>query len=90
MSECLQIVGPLTFDSAAGQLGALGVLARGSRLLLDLSGVTEVDSSAVALLLHWFRQACSAGAELQFVSPPPGLRQLASVYGVNELLPLGE
>lgn len=87
MSLPLQVSGPLTFDTAARQLGALGMLASGSKLQVDFSGVTEVDSTAVALLLHWSRQARAAGAELEFIAVPAGLCQLIGVYGLKEILP---
>lgn len=87
MSIALQISGPLTFDTAARQLGALGMPVSGDRLQVDFSGVTEVDSTAVALLLHWSRQARAAGAELELVAVPSGLRQLVGVYGLKEILP---
>jgi phospholipid transport system transporter-binding protein len=87
MSVVLQISGPLTFDTAAGQLGALNMPASGSKLRVDFSGVTEIDSSAVALLLHWSRQARAAEVALELIAVPVGLRQLVGVYGLKELLP---
>ncbi|SFN96853.1 phospholipid transport system transporter-binding protein [Formivibrio citricus] len=87
MSTSLQISGPLTFDTAARQLDSLGVPGPGSKLQVDFSGVTEVDSAAVALLLHWSRQARAAGAELEFIAVPSGLHQLMGVYGLKEILP---
>lgn len=87
MSLALQISGPLVFDTAARQLGALGgSLVSGNKLQVDFSGVTELDSTAVALLLHWNRQAQSVGAELEFIAVPSGLCQLVSVYGLKEIL----
>jgi phospholipid transport system transporter-binding protein len=87
MNTVLRITGPLTLDRAAGQLGVLGDLASGGRVQLDFSAVAELDSAAVALLLHWQRQAMAAGCELEYVELPQSLRQLLAVYGLTDLLP---
>jgi phospholipid transport system transporter-binding protein len=55
-------------------------------VVVDLSGVTEVDSSAVSLLLEWRRAAQSASRRIEFVNIPPNLRSLADLYGVADLL----
>lgn len=68
------------------------VLAEGLRLFdgpdvrVDLGGVTEVDSSAVSLLLEWSRQAAREGRRLVFVNLTPNLRSLAALYGVSDLI----
>ena len=54
----------------------------------DLSAVARCDSSAVAVLLEWQRAARARGLTLSIASAPPGLASLASVYGVEELLPM--
>ena len=53
----------------------------------DLLAVTRCDSSAVAVLLEWQRAAQERGLSLAVVSPPAGLVSLATVYGVDSLLP---
>lgn len=53
---------------------------------VDLSGVTELDSSAVSLLFEWRRAATAAGRRIAFVNLPANLRSLAALYGVTELL----
>lgn len=55
---------------------------------IDLSGVTEADSSAVALLLAWVRAAQEQGRPVTIINPPESIRSLAALYGVAELLPL--
>jgi phospholipid transport system transporter-binding protein len=56
------------------------------RLTIDFAGITHVDSSAVALLLEWRRQALHKGKTLVFVNLPPNLLALAALYGVAELI----
>jgi phospholipid transport system transporter-binding protein len=69
-----------------------GVLAESTRLfpaadvVVDLSGVTEVDSAAVSLLLEWRRTAQAAARRIEFVNIPANLQSLADLYGVSELL----
>jgi phospholipid transport system transporter-binding protein len=53
---------------------------------IDLSGVTEVDSAALALLLEWRRQAASAGAKVRITNIPQSLAALADLYGMREFL----
>lgn len=53
---------------------------------VDLVGVTEVDSTAVSLLLEWRREAGRHGRRIEFVNLPGNLTSLAKLYGVTELL----
>ena len=65
----------------------LGPLA--ATLIVDASALRAVDSAAVAVLLECRRMArgWSKGFEIQ--GAPAKLRELAQLYGVEELLPLG-
>jgi len=54
---------------------------------LDFSGVDEVDSAAVSLLLEWVRQAAQLGRKLRIKNLPDNLQCLVKVYGLEELLP---
>ena len=53
----------------------------------DASQLTEFDSSALAVLLDCRREALSMGKTFAVRQLPPKLRELASLYGVVELLP---
>ena len=86
MTAMLQISGPLTFETAASQIAGLVMPPSGGKLQIDFSGVTAVDSTAVALLLDWSRKARSAQVAVEFVALPDGLRQLIAVYGVEDIL----
>lgn len=55
-------------------------------LAIDFSKVTEVDSSAVALLLHWRREASRLDKALRYIHMPPNLVSLAELYGVDQLI----
>jgi len=82
--DTLRIEGAMTLASAR----RLEEAARASLPLarrIDLAAVSEVDSSAIALLFGWMR---AAGRPLELCQPPAGLRALAEVYGVAGLLGL--
>lgn len=55
--------------------------------VVDLSAVTHADSSGLAVLLDWLRQSRCAGGSLKIVGMPESLRILASLYGIDTLLP---
>lgn len=57
---------------------------------VDLRGVTELDSSALAMLLAWLREARSRNRELAFSGLPDGLTAIARLYGVAELLTVAQ
>ena len=68
--------------AAAGRAG----IAEGDAEF-DLSAVTRCDSSAVAVLLDWQREATARGVELRVTGVPAAVMSLAEVYGVTALLP---
>jgi phospholipid transport system transporter-binding protein len=55
-------------------------------LVIDFAEVTDVDSSGVALLLHWRREAQRLGKALRYVHLPPNLVSLAELYSVDEMI----
>lgn len=84
----MQVKGPMVVTSATA-LKAAGesALASGAAVV-DLAGVTEADSAAVAVLLAWTRKAQELSRGLAIVNAPDSIRSLAALYGVAELLPL--
>ena len=59
----------------------------GNDVRIDMSEVSEVDSSALSLLLQWLRDAAASGRTLTFLNLNESMRSLATLYGVRELLP---
>lgn len=88
--EVLALQGALSFETLPTVLAqSVEYAARPDipdRLTIDFSGITAVDSSAVALLLEWRRQALARGKALVFVNLPANLLALAQLYGVAELI----
>ena len=81
-------------DGAMTLPGATALLAEGVALIsrttdtFDLAAVDEVDSSGLAVLFGWVREAKRQGKTIKVSNPPKDLLSLAEVYGVSELLPL--
>ena len=53
---------------------------------IDLKGVTESDSSGLALLIEWLRLARIAKREMHFDNLPPQIEALARISEVEDLL----
>jgi len=54
---------------------------------VDLSEVTDMDSSLLAALLAWLRHARGRQQEIDFAELPESLQTIARLYGVDGLLP---
>ena len=89
-AEALALVGALSFDTLPKVLEESSQYAARTdlpdRLTIDFAAITSVDSSAVALLLEWRRQAMQKQKTLVFVNLPANLLALADLYGVAELI----
>ncbi|MDR3086786.1 MAG: STAS domain-containing protein [Azoarcus sp.] len=84
---CVKLEGVLMLDTVTAcfaQPLPEGDSGSDGRLIIDLSGVTRVDSSALALLLAWLRQA---SIRIELRAMPESLLALARLYGVDALLP---
>ena len=82
--------GPVTLANVAS------VLEDGRRHLqegvraVDLSEVTDIDSSLLAALLTWLRDARLREHELTFANLPEALQTISRLYGVDGLLHAGQ
>ncbi|HUR88444.1 MAG TPA: STAS domain-containing protein [Ramlibacter sp.] len=56
-------------------------------VVADAGALAQFDSSALAVLLDARREALALGKTFAVAHMPPRLNELASVYGVGELLP---
>ena len=88
--EVLKLAGALSFASLPSVLAESAQFTARTdlpeRLVIDFSAITDIDSSAVALLLEWRRQALARRKVLEFVNLPPNLMALAELYGVTDLI----
>ena len=82
----LALSGPLTMNSVGKCYHALTLPHTATDIRIDLSGVTEVDSSAVALLTTLIRQTEMRGSRVRLESIPQSIFDIAGIYDADELL----
>jgi phospholipid transport system transporter-binding protein len=82
------VSGPVTLANVAALLEeARRHLEEGVRTV-DLGEVTEMDSSLLAAMVAWLRDARLRQRELVFANLPQSLRTIARLYGVDGLIPV--
>jgi phospholipid transport system transporter-binding protein len=80
----------VTLHNVTSQLNdGLDQVRAGARKV-DLGGVTELDSSLLAAILAWVREARRVNGSLVIENLPQGLQTLAQLYGVEQLLPVSK
>ncbi len=83
----LVIGGPVTLANVGAVLAEGANQLREGARTFDLGEVTEIDSSLLAAMLSWMREARRQQAEIEFANLPEGLATIARLYGVDSLLP---
>jgi phospholipid transport system transporter-binding protein len=86
LGDRIEVSGAMNM-AAAKLLLSEGLDAASRGALFDLAGVTEVDSSGLAVVFGWQRAATRQGKNIRLANPPQILKSLADVYGVADLLP---
>jgi len=84
--DALRLEGPVNLETVGSLLGEARRLMAPEVDVIDIGGVTDADSSLIALLLDLARAARAAGRSLAVVRPTAGLASLARLYGVDALL----
>ena len=84
--ERSRVVGALEFATVA-KLLPLGTAAieSGHAAVIDLAGVTDSDSSGLALLIEWLSVAKESRRSLSYENMPAQLHQLAGLSEVEGL-----
>lgn len=54
--------------------------------MIDLAGVSHVDSSVLSVLLAWRRMALNSERPFELRNPPANILSLIDLYGVGELI----
>ncbi len=85
-AERARVTSAMTLASAKSLLEEGNKLIGATVISFDLSAVTEVDSSGLAVVFGWLREAKRLGKKVHVVNLPESLSSLAEVYGVSELL----
>ena len=83
-----RVQGPITMNNVEALLEEGRRLFAELEVSVDLSAVSEVDSTAVSLLLQWRRDAAGRGQRLTFCNLTPNIQSLAALYGVTDLIPV--
>ena len=80
-------------DAAAIEAGTLEKplpSGAGVNVLLDLSGVTFIDSTACGLILKGFKKCREAGGNLALLNAPKPVRDVLEAMKLHRLLPLAD
>jgi ABC-type transporter Mla MlaB component len=85
---CANLSGALTFESTPGLYRDSEKLFRSRAPVssIDLSGVTTVDSTGLALLLEWQATRRPASGSLHIINAPSNLMSLARLCDAIDLL----
>lgn len=81
------IEGTITLDNVLAVLAAGDRLFKEPEVVVDFSEATEVDSSALSLMLEWTRRARARGAKITFANLGESISSLIKLYGVEALVP---
>ena len=81
-----RLSGPLTLETVVALRTAVDDLLTAGDVEIDLKAVTEVDSSALSLLLEWRRAAQRHNVRIHYRNLPPNLTSLATLYGIDKLV----
>lgn len=82
-----RLEGVLDFSAVPALLEDSSALFCGhANVTVDLSGVTQVNSAGLGLLLEWIDLAQSANQNLRLQQLPNAMLEIAKVSGVSELL----
>jgi phospholipid transport system transporter-binding protein len=87
---CFRVEGPVTMANVEALIEEGRAAFADGAVQVDLAGVTEVDSTAVSLLLQWLRDAAVHGRRLTFRNLNHNIHSLAVLYGVAELIPIDD
>lgn len=82
------IEGPVTLAGVTALLTEGERIFDGNPAVVDFSKVTEVDSSAVSLMLEWARRMRGNKREIVFVNLGHSVASIADLYGVADLIPV--
>jgi len=87
--DVLSVSGAVDFNTARQILEQVQAkLVQGGPGIIDLGGVNSTNSAGLAVMVEWLSVAKREGLEIKFRNVPSGLKELAKVCQVDELLPI--
>ena len=86
------VKGPFIVDTAnnISKAGLKYLNQSGRDFTVDLSQITSLDSTLIAVMLDWIRSAVKMNKEIKFIGVNASIRSLMAVYGVLGLIQLRE
>lgn len=81
-----QLSGDLIVENINQVLDASKALSLAGSTQLDFTGVTDVDTSAISLILEFKRRAAAENVNLSLVNVPANLVSLMQLYGVDDFV----
>lgn len=76
---------PMTYATATELLALGKSLLTAGETVFDLAGVSHADSAALAVIIGWQRAA--GQGRIRLTNLPRGIRSLAELYSIADLLP---
>lgn len=89
---CFRLEGPVSLDNLieVRRAGEAALAAAGPRTAIDLAGLSNGNSAALAVLMAWFRAARTRRQGLVFTNTPERLRKIIQLSGMAAVLPVAE
>jgi phospholipid transport system transporter-binding protein len=84
----IELEGPITLESYCQLRGATKPYIGQSEWTINWKDVTEVDSTALALIFAWQRESALHGKQTHNINLPANLKSLAELYGISDLIPM--
>ncbi len=82
----LSIKGPVTMATAGKIYRDIAILSAKAPLYIDFSGIEQVDSSAIALLISIVQRARNAPDRIKLGAMPDVIAQFSEIYGLDDQL----
>lgn len=91
-TKILTLTGHFTRDTTMGiQARILGAKeARCQHVILDFSGITEIDARGIGELLYWYHNMKPYYVEVSIVNPPTPIWNQLELGYVSEFVPIYE
>ena len=84
----VRVVGDLDMATAPTLEAQIASVGSASRLVIDLTQCTFLDSAAVRLLTTLARESDIAGTPLALVASDPGILRVLEITAVDDILPV--
>jgi anti-sigma B factor antagonist len=84
----VRVVGDLDMATAPTLEEEISSVGSASRLVIDLTQCTFLDSAAVRLLTTIARESDTAGTHLALVASDPGILRVLEITAVDDILPV--